>query len=142
MPQNNPSRTSVFAALLAVTGACSEPNDAAQVLTPGPLVVSCTDIPSCNLACREGRAETCATLAHYYETGQGVAPNMTKAVELYAQSCRGYYVDACSHLAMLYDIGMGVPRDFGQAAHLYEQACALGDAWACDRKARLSSDEL
>lgn len=67
---------------------------------------------------------------------------MTRAVELYTQSCRGYDVHACSHLAMLYDIGMGVAQDLGQAALLYEQACALGDTWACDRKARLSSGEL
>jgi uncharacterized protein len=81
-------------------------------------------------------------LAQYYETGQGVVPNITKAVELYALGCRGYYADACSHLAMLYDIGMGVPQDLSQAAFLYEQACALGDKWACDRKAALSRGEL
>lgn len=111
-------------------------------LVPSPLIVSCTDVASCGLACQEGRAETCATLAHFYETGQGVTPNMTRAVELYAQSCNGYYEEACSHLAMLYDIGMGVPQDLGKAALLYDQACALGDTWACDRKARLRSGEL
>jgi TPR repeat protein len=126
-----------------MAASCGAPTiDPARVASPTALVVSCTDVPSCGLACREGRAETCATLAHFYETGQGVATNLTKAVELYAQGCRGYYVHACSHLAMLYDIGMGVPQDVGQAALLYEQACALGDAWACDRKASLRSGEL
>lgn len=128
--------------MLGVSCNASNRADSTTSVTPAPLIVSCTDVPSCSLACQEGRAETCATLAHFYETGHGVPPNMTTAVELYAISCRGYHVDACSHLAMLYDIGMGVPRDIGQAALLYEQACALADKWACDRKARLSSGEL
>ena len=133
---------SLFALASSHCGNATSLPEVTETPTTSTLFVSCTDAASCELACREGRPETCATLAHFFETGQGVAQNLSRSVELYGKACGGYHTDACSHLAMLYDIGMGIPQDLGQAAYWYEQACALGDSWSCARKGELNASGL
>lgn len=63
-------------------------------------------------------------LATLYETGNGVAQDMTKAIELYRKSADMDYGKSQSYLADIYYEGRGVDKDLGVAVTLYQKAQA------------------
>lgn len=61
-------------------------------------------------------------LATLYETGNGVAQDMTKAIELYQKSADMDYGKAQSYLADIYYEGRGTDKDLVTAVSLYQKA--------------------
>ena len=61
-------------------------------------------------------------LATLYETGNGVAQNMEKAIKLYQQASDMGYGKAQSYLADIYYEGRGTEKDLLAAVKLYQKA--------------------
>ncbi|MDE7420474.1 MAG: sel1 repeat family protein [Muribaculaceae bacterium] len=61
-------------------------------------------------------------LATLYETGNGVAQDMTKAIELYRKSADMDYGKAQCYLADIYYEGRGTDKDLATAVSLYQHA--------------------
>lgn len=67
-------------------------------------------------------AEATFYLATLYETGNGVAQDMTKAIELYQKASDMGYGIAQSNLGDIYYEGRGVDKDLAKAVMLYKTA--------------------
>lgn len=67
-------------------------------------------------------AEALFYLATLYETGNGVAQNMARAIELYRNASDMGYGKAQSYLADIYYEGRGVDKDLITAVALYQKA--------------------
>jgi TPR repeat protein len=95
-------------------------------------------------SCNGGWAAGCHQVAASYEQGEGVAKNITKAVEFYTHACDSEYVESCTVLANLYLAGDTVTKDvaaamrfYGQALKLYATSCEAGNQTDCTEGDRL-----
>ena len=104
-------------------------------------------------ACRMGHPRACVLLGHSYLKGTGVDKNVTRANELFEQSCederklRHALPDGCTALGDSYETGQGVKKDLKRARELYEFACTERnssgrDGNACKKLAHLYEQGL
>ena len=82
-------------------------------------------------ACLNGNANACNDLGVKYATGEGVARNHSRAMELYRKACDIGSAVGCGNLAFFYRNGEGSPQDDAQAAAYFKRACNGGYASGC-----------
>ena len=88
------------------------------------------------LGCKYGAQSACVSLAEMFATGDGVAKNAARALELVSAACKEKRVgSACRVLARLYAAGDGVKKSVAISIDLLEQGCQLGDGQACEEAA-------
>ncbi|MCC0753210.1 sel1 repeat family protein [Helicobacter pylori] len=68
----------------------------------------------------------------YYENGEGVEKNSTKAAQFCSKACNLNNSWGCGYLGFLYEYGQGVEKDLKKAAYFYSKACKLGEQLACE----------
>ena len=89
------------------------------------------DAVDCPIQCDRGHAGSCGNLGWMYENGEGVKRDLSRAMALYRQACRGGDAVGCRGVGWLYENGLGVPVDLGRAAEQYTSACRDGDPLGC-----------
>ncbi len=90
------------------------------------------DAKACDRACESGHAASCAALGKRLYTGDGVAIDQTRGVELSRRACLAPEAKGCGTLAGAYEKGRGgLAKDDKRAAELYQRGCDGGDLGAC-----------
>ena len=74
---------------------------------------------------RDSNSGACAELGYLHETGQGVEPDMEKALQLYRKGCEGWSDWACYQLGSAYEHGRGVAPSPEQSRTFYEKSCGI-----------------
>jgi TPR repeat protein len=69
-------------------------------------------------------------LGYMYESGDGVAPNLTEAAHWYGLAAERGHAGSANNLGNMYKKGLGVDQDYVEARRLYEIAARQGDAAA------------
>ncbi len=69
-------------------------------------------------------------LGFMFETGDGVAQDYGKAVELYRRAAEQGYAPGGAYLARMYGSARGVPTDYDRATELFRKSIALNDTVA------------
>ncbi|MER1992551.1 MAG: S41 family peptidase, partial [Eubacteriales bacterium] len=77
-----------------------------------------------------GYADAWTTLASIYQYGDGVEPDIGKAVEYWQKAADLDDASACYTLGTMYYSGEGVEKDIGRAAEYWQKAADLGVAQA------------
>ena len=77
---------------------------------------------------------SCHNMGTFYELGQGVKQDYTKALELFKKACDRAYGPACASLGELYIDGRGAQADIKLARRYLSRACELGGRDACKRR--------
>ncbi len=85
--------------------------------------------------CAKGAMKSCNQLATAYKEGDGVSPDIKKAIELYTKACDAGYGGGCNRLGNMYKKGDGVAPDGAKAAAFYEKTCSLGEGAGCNNAA-------
>jgi TPR repeat protein len=88
---------------------------------------------------RDGSAIKCR-LAHFYENGKGVAPDMDKAIYWYRQAAMKNNCIAEYNLGRIYATGQGVPIDESIAMAWMNKAEKHGFETALSKFSRLTKD--
>jgi TPR repeat protein len=70
------------------------------------------------------------SLGEYYETGEIVTQDYTKAFEYYNQDVSHNIVEALNHLAICYQNGFGVDQSYTAAIPLFLEAISKGNVEA------------
>ena len=82
-------------------------------------------------ACDDGDMTACNMFGLMNETGQGIAQNLPRAIELYQRACEGGMLVGCTNLGLMYEAGVGVTQDVVRAVGLYQVACEGGEQLGC-----------
>jgi len=99
------------------------------------------NIEQCRASCDQNQARACYRLGWFYEEGQGVKQNHSKAVELYQKACEANMAIACRGLGIMYWRGEDVKRARKKAITFYQKACGLGLPEACPTPEMLAEAE-
>lgn len=78
-------------------------------------------------AAEQGYADAQFNLGLMYANGEGVAQDMTQAVELFKKAAGQGHVDAQNNLGAMYFTGEGVARNEKKAIEWFEKAAAQGN---------------
>lgn len=119
--------------LAVITGACLLPIAAADVNAGLQALAGqdyATALREFDNAARQGNADAQYSLAHMYESGQGVAQNYGKAVKWYRKAAEQNYMLAQNNLAFMYENGQGVARNYPEAVKWFRKAAERGYALA------------
>jgi uncharacterized protein len=90
------------------------------------------DIADCTAQCDRGQPESCVNLGFASERGQGAAPDVNRAAQLYQKACELGSALGCHNLGYLLSEGPGIAHDAAKAASLFERACTEGEARGCN----------
>ena len=94
-------------------------------------------IPFLQTRCGEKDAGACGMLGWLYQTGRGMATDVSEAAKWYRLSCDGGEQRACIAFALMQSQGQGVPRDVAAALELLDKGCTAAVAQACTQQAVL-----
>jgi TPR repeat protein len=89
------------------------------------------DLAPCTEDCDRGVVFACTIVATRTERGDGVAKDLTRAVQLYERACELRDGPSCVSAARMYASGRGVPPSRPKQIQLLSSACTLGDSHAC-----------
>ena len=106
----------------------------AAVVTPLP---TCSDLPKCEEACRQGVAHECLTAGGSYDSGRGASQDQRRATELFERACALGSGPGCNQAGRMYEFGHGVAQDLTKAFTLDEAGCRLNDLGSCYNEAVL-----
>ena len=84
-------------------------------------------------ACDAGDSVGCQELGKAYESGDGVARDLPKALALFTRACEAKSGWACAMAGSLVASGRGVAADPGSAARFFERGCEERNGWSCNR---------
>jgi TPR repeat protein len=82
-------------------------------------------------ACRDGDAKACNNLGVYYEKGETVKQDYSKAIKFYTKACNGREYQGCSNLGYMYDEGKGINQNKKKAIELHKKSCKNNNAQGC-----------
>jgi TPR repeat protein/tRNA A-37 threonylcarbamoyl transferase component Bud32 len=82
-------------------------------------------------ACRAGSGPACARVARQYESGEGVAVDLERSIDLDLLACDLGVADRCTSAGFAYSKGEGARVDASRATALYQKACEGGHALGC-----------
>jgi len=95
-------------------------------------------------SCTAGWTAGCHRFALALENGEGVLPDLSRAIVLYDEACSNKFVDSCLAIGALFVTGDRVERDvvratryYGTALKLYDESCQAGRANDCKERDRL-----
>jgi len=78
-------------------------------------------------AAAHGETDAQIALANMYDRGQGVAENLSEAVNLYRKAAEHGNSDAQANLGRMYSTGRGIAQDFAMAVHWFRKAADQGN---------------
>ena len=81
-------------------------------------------------AANQGHHEAEYWTGYCYEQGEGVAPDLKKAVEWYTKAADGGAAAANNSLGLIYLSGKNMARDLNRAFRFFKAAADQGDPWA------------
>lgn len=95
-------------------------------------------------SCTAGWTAGCHHLALALDRGEGVLPDLNRAIALYEDACANKFVDSCLTIGALFMTGDRVERDvvratryYGTALKLYDESCQAGHDNDCKERDRL-----
>ena len=92
-------------------------------------------------ACKGKNLKGCNAVAGDHQWGRGIDRDLTRAYQLYEQTCNAGHAPACGQQASLMGVAPGVARDDVKVRALYRRHCeTTGDQWVCHRLALLEHE--
>ena len=82
-------------------------------------------------ACSKGKASACTQLGLWYETGDHVDKDLTRAATLFESGCEGGNPEGCVQLGLLHKSGALGESDSGTAGSYFTRACAMQHEAGC-----------
>jgi hypothetical protein len=92
------------------------------------------------LAANQGNDEARTNLAFLFQEGLGVEKDEAKAFKMYRTAAKNGNLNGMFHLAIAYEFGNGTKHDLVKAAEWYQKGSDLGDPFATERLAYLTSE--